>query len=173
MALFYGIVTKRKFKFINNLTFFALKLQVTAAIKLECMLSVFLFRINLFTNMYNIVNFIKLRGCLINKKIIIYPFRMLKVGDTLSISQKFFNKVLNDFYLRFRARYIYKTKKDQSSLLNRPLPLFQLPSYIFANYKILHFKFIKYPKRREIISPVTFPFTTGGIDWSLSTRSTY
>jgi hypothetical protein len=173
MALFYGIITKRKFKFINNLTFLAIKLQLTAALKLESMLSIFLFRINLFTNMYTIINFIKLEGCLINKKIVVYPFRMLKIGDVITINKKYFNKLLNDFYIKFRSRYIYNIRKKDSTLLNRPLPILQFPSYIFVNYKIMHFKFLRYPKKREIISPIAFPFTGAGTDWSISTRSTY
>jgi len=164
MALFYGIITKRKFKFINNLTFLTLKLQVTAALKLESTISIFLFRLNLFVNMYNIINFIKLEGCLLNNKVITYPFRVIKVGDVLTINKKYFNKILNDFYIKFRSRYIYKLRKKGKRLLNTPLPILQFPPYIFVNYKIMHFKFLRYPKKKEIISPLTFPFTSGGPD---------
>jgi len=46
--------------------------------------------------MYNIINFIKLEGCLLNNKVITYPFRVIKVGDVLTINKKYFNKILND-----------------------------------------------------------------------------
>jgi len=163
LALFYGIINKKKFKFIKNLTFLAIKLNTFALIKLECTLATLLFRTNLFTNMYTILNFIKLGGCLVNNKIITYPFRILSIGDTISINNKYFKKILNSFFIKANITFI-TSHKHERKFINRPIILLNVPKYIYFNYKILHFKLIRLPFKNEFISPIHYPFDNKGMD---------
>ena len=172
LALFYGIISKKKFKFFNTVTFSSQKMHAYSALSLEMMVCTILFRTNLFTNMYAILSFIRNGGCLLNNKKIIYPFFRMKMGDYISIEKKYFKKLLNTFYIKARSTYLMKIKKNYRAL-NRPILMLNVPNYLFSNYKILHFKITTLPKRAEIISPISSPFFGKGYDWSIRTQSTY
>src|SRR2546423_1921732 len=89
-ALFYGNINNKKFRFIQSLTFKAMQLQSFAMIKLESMLCMIIFRFNIFKNMFFIINFIRVGGCLVNNKKVLYPYKFIKLNDLVMINPKFF-----------------------------------------------------------------------------------
>jgi hypothetical protein len=96
-SLFYGNVNKKKFRFLQSLTFKAMQLQTFAMIKLEFMLCMILFRFNIFKNMFFILNFIRIGGCIVNNIIVTYPYKFIKLNDIVTIHPKYFKKIFNIF----------------------------------------------------------------------------
>jgi len=118
-----------------------MQLQVFAMIKLECMLCVIIFRFNIFANMFFILNFIRLGGCLVNDTIITYPYKFVKLNDIVLIHPRFFRKIFNKFNanMHFSAQFYLGKKKFflKKFGLITPKILFNVPNYLKVNYKIL------------------------------------
>jgi hypothetical protein len=118
-----------------------MQLQVFAMIKLECMLCVIIFRFNIFTNMFFILNFIRLGGCLVNDKIVTYPYKFIKLNDIVLINPCFFKKIFNSFNISmyFSTQFYLGRKKFflKKFGLITPKVLLNVPNYLKANYKIL------------------------------------
>jgi len=116
-----------------------MQMQVFAMIKLELMLCMILFRFNLFSNMFFILNFIRVGGCLINNKIVTYPYRFVKLNDIVTVNTQYFKKVFNAFNAKMHISYrsLYKKKRILKHILTTPKILLNVPNYLIANYKIL------------------------------------
>jgi ribosomal protein S4 len=132
-------------------------------LKLETAVCVLIFRLNLFSTMYTVLNFIRLGGCFINNKVVMYPYLFLNKGDILSINIKFFKKVFNIFFFRLflSKSNLKKNKKFRRKryLISATKIFVNCPDYIEANYKILSFCLWRLPKRSEIVTPYDFPFS--------------
>jgi hypothetical protein len=97
-AIFYGVTSRKKFRFIQHLTLNAMKFRALSMLKLELSLALVLFKLNLFDNIYFSKNFIRIGGCFIDNRLIIYPFYSLNLFEVLSIKRKFFKKIFNIFF---------------------------------------------------------------------------
>ena len=155
VAFYYGFINIKKFRFINNYSK-RMPVNTNYGVKLECMLNIFMYRLNFFDNIFHINNVIKkVRIIEINNKICIYPYRVVNLFDTVSISKHFFKKMFNIFLKRSKynksyllGKLIRKGKKKKKVMRN----LINIPDFIEYNYKIMHFTMFDKPKIKQIKS---------------------
>jgi ribosomal protein S4 len=110
-------------------------------VRLETMLNIILFRMNLFPNTYFANNFIRIGGVFINNKNVCYPYRFLNFNDVLMISKIFFKKIFNSFFKKLSLSKNMLKKKNKFYIyykLTRPKLILNAPKYLQINYKILH-----------------------------------
>lgn len=176
VAFYYGFINIKKFRYINNLNK-NMSVNSNYGIKLECMLNIFFLRLNFFDNIFQINNLIKkTRFININNKLCTYPYRIINVFDTVSISKSYFKKMLNIFIkrCRFNKSYIlknfikkgYKRKKAIRNVVN-------VPTFIEYNYKIMHFTMIDRPKLNQIKSQGFGLDNESLFTWSINTKLKY
>jgi len=123
-----------------------MRINAYSSIKFELLLSVVLFRLNIFSNLYFIKNFIRVGGCEINGIVVTHPYRVLKLGDIVSINKKFFKVIFNKLILMYYISTKYKhsiwyrqIKEEKLRFwLTCPKLILPPPLYIEVNYKILH-----------------------------------
>jgi hypothetical protein len=144
-------------------------------IKLEFMLCMILFRFNIFKNMFFILNFIRIGGCIVNNIIVTYPYKFIKLNDIVTIHPKYFKKIFNIFNVNmyFSSRTFIKWKTLYRYSLTTPKVLLNIPNYLKANYKILSIAMWRLPRKKEIISLIAFPFSNSLGDWSMSVKMGY
>lgn len=175
-AYFYGIKKLQKFRYINNLFNKVMGLNFYAACRLECMLNMVLFRVNVFDNIYIVNNFIRACGIFVNKKRVNYPFRVVKVNEFISFPLYMFKKVFSIFVKRskFNKSFLlkkYKKKFKKYRLMHLLKNFVNLPPYIEYNYKILHFVLWRLPTRKEFLGAYFKGKNT--YDWDLDTQLKY
>lgn len=184
-AIFYGIFSVKKFRYIQNLSQKAMSLHVFYALKLEMMLNMVLFKLNIFNNIYFSNNFIKLNGILLNNRPVYYPFRSITRNDVVSFSKIYFKKIFNLFTLKLyhsRSLILKKAKKITNwqkaekyfliNFLRNPRVVFDKPRYFVVNYKIMHALLWRFPKKSEITGSYVFP-GSNAYDWNISTQLSY
>lgn len=108
---------------MQKASFSATKLRTNSILYSEGLLCVVLFRLNLFTSMYFIVNFIKSGNVLVNGRVVRNTHYVVSLLDDISIKKDSFAKIFNSFWVRLTSGKI---------LLN-------VPNYIISNYKIMTF----------------------------------
>ena len=184
-AIFYGVFNLKKFRYIQNLSQKAMSLQVFHALRLEMMLNMVLFKLNIFRNIYFSNNFIRVKGILLNNKKIFYPFKSIVKGDIVSFSKSCFKKIFNLFTLKMyhnkslilkKARKVTNWQKVEKyflvNFLRNPRVAINKPAYFIVNYKILHAVLWRFPKRFEISGQYVFPGSTT-YDWNFATQVAY
>ena len=184
-AIFYGIFNLKKFRYIQNLSQRAMSLQVFHALKLETMLNVVLFKLNIFRNIYFSNNFIRVQGILLNNLVVYYPFRSIIKNDIVSFAKKYFRKIFNLFTLKLyhnKSLILKKAKKvtnwhavERHFLVNfirNPRIAINKPGYFIVNYKILHAVMWRFPKRHELSGSYVAP-GSNSYDWNLTTQVAY
>jgi ribosomal protein S4 len=80
-AIFFCIFNLKKLRYILNSSQKFMVLSNLYYIKLETMVNVVLFRLNLFNSIKLSTNFIKIAGFWINSNKVIYPYRFIKPND--------------------------------------------------------------------------------------------
>lgn len=184
-AIFYGIFNLKKFRYIQNLSQRAMSLQVFHALKLETMLNIVLFKLNIFRNIYFSNNFIRVQGILLNNKVIYYPYRNIVKDDIISFAKKFFKKIFNLFTLKLyhnKSLILKKAKKVTNwqaaehyflvNFLRNPRIALNKPAHFIVNYKILHAVMWRFPKRHELSGTYTAP-SANSYDWNFTTQVAY
>lgn len=154
MTFFYSFSNVKKFRQMQYATFYTNKLRLDSILRCEGLLCIVLFRLNLFTSMYFINNFIKSGNVLVNGKPVYSKHYIVKLSDDISIKKNVFVKVFNSFWLRLKSKRL----------------LINTPDYIISNYKILTFSIWRYPTRLEVIAPYDFPFDSTPYDLSIGRR---
>ena len=184
-AIFYGIFNLKKFRFIQNLSHKAMSLNALHVLKLETMLNIILYKLNIFKNIYFSNNFIRLKGILLNNKLIYYPFKSIIKNDVVSFSKNCFKKIFNLFSLKLyhNKNLILKKAKKVSNwrsvekfflinFLKNPRVAINKPAYFVVNYKILHAIMWRFPKRYEISGFYVYP-GSNTYDWNFTTQTAY
>lgn len=151
---FYCFSNVNRFRQMQKASFSATKLRTNSILYSEGLLCVVLFRLNLFTSMYFIINFIKSGNVLVNGRVVRNTHYVVSLLDDISIKKDSFAKIFNSFWVRLTSGKI---------LLN-------VPNYIISNYKIMTFSIWRYPSRLEVIAPYDFPFDNTAYDLSTGRR---
>lgn len=120
---FYCFSNVNRFRQMQKASFSATKLRTNSILYSEGLLCVVLFRLNLFTSMYFIINFIKSGNVLVNGRVVRNTHYVVSLLDDISIKKDSFAKIFNSFWVRLTSGKI---------LLN-------VPNYIISNYKIMTF----------------------------------
>jgi ribosomal protein S4 len=132
-------------------------------VRLETMLNIILFRMNLFSNTYFANNFVKVGGVFINNKNVRYPYRFMNFNDILMINKRFFKKIFNSFFKKLSLSRVLLKKRNKFYIyckLNRPKLILNAPKYLQINYKILHAILWRLPRKKEIVGPYSHPVTS-------------
>ena len=124
-------------------------------VKLECMLNIFVLRLNLFENIFQINNLIKkARFIEVEGRLCTYPYRVINVFETVSISKFYFKKALNIFIKRSRYNKTFLLKKNVFTKGKKKMRALKntinIPSFIEYNYKIMHFTMLYRPKLNQM-----------------------
>lgn len=78
-------------------SFYTNKIRLDSILRSEGLLCIMLFRLNLFTSMYFIHNFIKTGNILVNGKPVYNKHYTVKLFDDVSIKKDAFVKIFNSF----------------------------------------------------------------------------
>lgn len=177
-ALYYGIIKLKKFRYINELCFKKMALPVFYNIRLECMINICLLRLNLLDSLFQINNLIKKTKIInINNTVCFYPYRVIKVNDSIVISKFYFKKMFYIFLKRskFNKSALLKNNKQKKGVKKKRIirNVINVPNWIEYNYKIMHFTLWRLPKLHEIKS---YGYGYAGntlFDWAIDTKLKY
>lgn len=176
VAFYYGFIHMRKFRYINN---FNKNMAVNSnyGLKLECMLNIFILRLNFFDNIFQANNLIrKTRFINIDNKLCTYPYRIVNVFQTVSINKFYFKKMLNIFIKRckFNKSYVLKNFVKKGYRRKRVIRnVVNIPSFIEYNYKIMHFTVIDRPKLSQLKGYGYGLDNSSLFTWSVNTKIRY
>lgn len=155
VAFYYGFINMKKFRYIYNVNK-NMPVNSNYGLKLECMLNMLILRLNMFDNIFQINNMIrKSRFINIDNALCTYPYRIVNVFQTISISKYYFKKMLNIFIkrCRFNKSYLLKNFVKKGFKRKRIIRnVVNIPNFIEYNYKIMHFTIVDRPKLSQLKS---------------------
>ena len=137
LRTYYGGFNLKKFrKYLKSSLKRNIDFTSSLLLLLECRLDILFLKLNLVKSLQEVKFFIKSGSIYINNKLITNYKEQLYLNDVITIKNK-------EKYYDFILERLYKRRI-----------LFNYPRYIEANYEIMKFILIFYPKIRDLSTPL-------------------
>lgn len=135
VAAIYGFNNLNKFRKLLHFLKCTSKIRRQAVLNMEGRINILLYRLNLVSSILTANKLIK-RGLIkINNRVCDNVGRNLKLNDSFSINFKIYKFIINIFKKRLKNKDI----------------CFSIPSYIEANFVIMHFALVSYPQTFDLL----------------------
>jgi ribosomal protein S4 len=135
MSIFYGFNNFNKFKKLLFFINYSSKIRREAVLHMEGRPNIILYRLNLVSSIF-IANKLIKRGMIkLNGRVCNSVVRNLKIYDNLSIDFKIYKFIINMLKKRLKNNNIWSS----------------IPSYIEANFVIMHFSLISFPQVFDLL----------------------
>jgi len=144
-SYFYGLFNIKKFKLLQDYKFYKTRFRISFILSFENMVSVILFRSNIYPNMYSIHCLMDTYELfMVNNKVVNNPYEKIKIMDDLIMYDKQNFSELANWYC-------------EAIIKNRIL--FNTPPYLIFNFKTMTFCIWRNPFRNEVIGFNDFKVT--------------